>query len=166
MVDDEGSGYLADDDTREERLKTLEHHLCDICTKKFYRRGNLKRHVALHERGFDCHHCDDPKPHASSDALAEHISRFHPSDTAGKGAEPPVIIDPEWKIVKTHQTNLKTWQKSRTCYEVELRHSDHVAPTFENFGKIFSSLLDRVAPQSERVYIVQHIFSTVKLSAG
>ena len=44
---------------------------------------------------------------------------------------------------------MKRWQKSRTCYEVELRHSDHVAPTFENFDTIFSSLLDQVVPQSE-----------------
>ena len=130
---------LVGDDTREERLKTVKRHPCDICKKKFYRSGNLKRHVALHELGFDCRYCDDPKPHPSSAALAEHISRRHSS----------AIVDPEWKIVKTHQTNSKRWQKNSTCYEVELRHSGHVAPTFENFDTIFSSLLDRVVPQSE-----------------
>ena len=143
MVDDEASGYLADDDTRGERLKSFKRYPCDICEKKFRRRSNLERHVALHELGFDCHHCDDPKPHPSSAALAEHISRRHSSD------EPSAIIDPEWKIVKTHQTNSKRWQKNSTGYEVELRHSGHVAPTFENFDTIFSSLLDQVVPQSE-----------------
>ena len=94
---------MAGDNTREERLKALKRYR----HKKFYRQGNLDKHVALHERGFDCYHCDDPKPHPSSAALAEHISRFHPSDVTGRGVEPPAIIDPEWKIVKTHQTNSK-----------------------------------------------------------
>ena len=119
---------MVGDNTREERLKALKRYR----HKKNYRRGNL-------ESGFDRYHCDDPKSRPSSAALAEHISRRHSS----------AIVDPEWKIVKTHQTNSKRWQKNSTCYEVELRHSGRVAPTFENFDTIFTSLLDRVVPQSE-----------------
>ena len=80
---------------------------------------------------------------------AERINSFHPSDTTGEGVEPSAIFDPEWKIVKTSETNSKTFQKTRTTYEVELQHVEHVEPTFEHFDRIFSSLLDRVVPQSE-----------------
>ena len=134
-----------DDDTRdrEERLKTLKCYPCDICKKKFYRWGNLKRHVALHERGFNRYHCDDPKPHPSSAALAEHISRRHSSDTVGGGVKPSAIIDPEWKIVKAHQTSSKRFQKS--SYDVELQHVEHVEPSFEHFDKTFSCLLEQAA---------------------
>ena len=123
---------MVGDNTREERLKALKRYR----HKKIYRQGNL-------ESGFDRYHCDDPKPHPSSTALAEPVSRRHSSD------EPPAIIDPEWKIVKTRQTNSKRWQKTSTGYEVELRHSGRVTPTFENFDTIFNSLLDQVVPQSE-----------------
>ena len=145
---------MVDDDTREERLKALKRYPCDICEKKFRKRRNLKRHVALHELGFDCHHCGDPKPHPSNAALAEHMNRRHSSDG------PPAIIDPEWKIVKTRQTNSKRWQKNSTGYEVELCHSGHVAPTFKNFDMIFSRLLDRVVPQSEATDYVSITFES------
>ena len=80
---------------------------------------------------------------------AERINSFHPSDTTGEGVEPSAIFDPEWKIAKTSETNSKRWQKIRTSYEVELQHLGRVEPSFENFDRIFSSLLGQVIPQSE-----------------
>ena len=144
MSDDEDDGA-----TRDERIKALKCYPCHICNKKFWRRGNLDKHVALHELGFDCYQCDDgdgrPQPHPSSAALAEHVRRFHPSDVTGRGAdEPSAIFDPEWQIVQTHQSNSKKFQKVRTNYEVELRHSECVEPSFENFDTLFTTLLGQV----------------------
>ena len=150
------------DDTpdREEKIKALKCYPCDICNKKFYRRSNLKRHAAQHELGFYCHHCNDPKPHPSSAALAEHVSRFHPSDTTGGGIGPSAVFDPEWKIVKTSETHSKTFQKIRTSYDVELQHVEHVEPTFEHFDTVFTTLLGQVVPHSEATDYVSITFDS------
>ena len=90
------------------------------------------------------HACDDEAMVQSpifSDA--EHVSRFHPSDIAGGGAEPSAVFDPEWKIVKTDETNSKRFRKN--SYDVELRHVEHVEPSFENFDTLFSCLLEQAA---------------------
>ena len=53
---------MAGDNTREERLKALKRY----SHKKFYRQGNLDKHVEEHGFGFDCYQCDDgdaPQPH-------------------------------------------------------------------------------------------------------
>ena len=133
---------MVGDNTREERLKALKRYR----HKKIYRQGNLDKHVALHERGFDCYQCDDgdaPQPHPSSAALTEHVSRFHPSDITGRGAEPSTVSDPEREIVKTDETNSKRFRKN--SYDVELRHVEHVEPSFENFDTLFSCLLEQAA---------------------
>ena len=110
------------------------------------------------------HACDDEAMVQSPIfSGAEHVSRFHPSDIAGGGAEPSAVFDPEWKIVKTYQNNSKKFQKLRTSYEVELQHVEHVEPSFENFDTLFTTLLGQVIPQSEATDYVSITFDSSTL---
>ena len=122
---------------------------CKICGKLFHRTYNLTVHTARHAYGFDCNLC--LVPHITADALAQHKRLLHTTGSGVSKTPPASLIDdfiPVWEVTKTSERHSKKFQKGLTSYAVTLKNSESVQPTYENFDKLFDTLIAEVVPQS------------------